>query len=103
MKLHVLERITLLQILPKEGSFATFKILIELKSALSFTEKEYKEFLIKEDIITNTIGWKSSKEKEITIGEKGKEIICNALKKLSEEEKLNEVTFNLYTKFVDRP
>lgn len=102
MKLHVLERITLLKILPKEGSFATFKILIELKSVLSFTEKEYKEFGIKEDSITNTIGWKSSKEKEILIGEKGKEIICNALKELDETEKLDATTFSLYTKFVDR-
>jgi len=98
MKLQVIERITLLQILPKEGNYVTFKILIELKSALSVTEKEYKEFKMSEK--DGIISWGSSKEKEIAIGEKGKQIIQEALKRLDEEKKLTEVTFKLYEKFI---
>lgn len=98
MKLQVIERITLLQILPKEGNYATFKILIELKSALSFTEKEYKEFKMSEK--DGIISWGASKEKEVNIGEKGKQIIQEALKKLDQENKLTEVTYKLYEKFI---
>jgi len=101
MKLDVLERITLMQILPKESNFVTFKILISLKSALSFNEKEYKEFGMLENKEAGTIHWKKSVPKEIEIGEKAKDIICDALKELDKAKKLNEQTFALYDKFVE--
>ena len=40
MKLSVLERIMLLQVLPREGSFENLKMLRELRESLSFTEEE---------------------------------------------------------------
>lgn len=98
MKLSVIERITLMQILPKEGSYITFKILIELKSALSFNEKEFKEFgMVQKD---TQIHWKKSVDKEIPIGEKAMDIIVSALKGLDQAGKLTEQTFALYNKFV---
>lgn len=99
MKLHVAERIELLKLLmpPKEADYLTFKIIIDLKSALSFTEKELKLFQIIEK--ENSISWKSSKEVEIKIGEKGKEIIVEALKKADSVKKLNPISFILCEKF----
>jgi hypothetical protein len=98
MKLHVKERITLLKILPKEASFSTFKILIELKSALSFTEAEHKQFSIQEE--NGLISWKNSKEKEIAIGEKASEIISQTLLTIDKAEKIDENTYSLYKKFI---
>lgn len=40
MELSVLERILLLQALPREGSFANLKLLREIREALSFNEEE---------------------------------------------------------------
>jgi hypothetical protein len=98
MKLHVLERITLMQILPKEGNYVTFKIMNQLKLALTFNEKEYKEFgMVEKD---GLIHWKKSIPKEIEIGEKAKEIIKIALLEIDKAGKLTEVTFSLYEKFV---
>lgn len=98
MKLSVIERISLLQILPGESSFSTFKILLSLKSALSFNEKEYKEFGMREE--DGKIFWSSSKEKDIDIGEKASDIIVEALKKLDKAGKINEQSYNLYIKFI---
>lgn len=42
MEFSVLERILLLQALPKEGSFANLKLLREVRESLSFSEEEHK-------------------------------------------------------------
>ena len=44
MKLTISERLMLLGVLPKEENFLSLKIIRDLKSALSFTEKETKKF-----------------------------------------------------------
>jgi hypothetical protein len=97
MKLNVLERITLLQILPTEGSYITFKILSDLKGRLAFNEKEIKEFEVKEK--DGRITWKKSDEKDIEIGEKAEEIIKGALKKVDESGKVNEQNITLFEKW----
>ena len=99
MKLAVIERIELMKILPKEGNYITFKILIGLKSALSFNEKEFKEFgMIEKD---GLIHWNKSVNKEIEIGDKAKEIIITALQEIEKAGKLTESTYLLYEKFVE--
>ena len=40
MKFNVLERVMLMAILPKSFNFADYRILTELKTAASFSEKE---------------------------------------------------------------
>jgi hypothetical protein len=97
MKLNVLERIMLVQILPTEGNFITFKMLIELKSALTFSEKEYKDLGISE--ADGQITWKKDSIKEVAIGEKMTEVIKTALKKLDDEGKVNSQLFSLFEKF----
>ena len=58
MKLNVSERLMLLQILPKEGNFATLKIIRQLQDSIGFNESEFKEFNIKHD--KNNITWDST-------------------------------------------
>ena len=44
MKLAILERVKLLEVLPKEGDILTLKILRKLRESLSFSEAELKTF-----------------------------------------------------------
>ena len=101
MKLNVLERIMLMQILPTEGNYITFKMLIELKSALTFSEKEYKDFGMTEK--DGQIMWKKDTLKEITVGDKMKEVVKTALKKVDDEEKINNQLYSLFEKFEYEP
>jgi hypothetical protein len=102
MILTTLERLLLLNILPKEGDFTTLKIVRKLREALSWTEAEYAErnFTTNaEGGVTWTLG--NPDAVEIPIGEKATDIIVGALKKLNDEKKLNEQNFSLYEKFVE--
>ena len=100
MKLNVLERLTLLQILPKESNFATLMIVKNLTSSLGLSEADYKEFEVKQEESQIIWNQKGNEEREIKIGEKATDIIIESLKKLDEEKKLTEQHFSLYEKFV---
>ena len=104
MELNILERITALSILPKEGSYATLKVLRDLQMALSLKEEEYKEFGVKEDKETGQVTWnvKGQEQREIEIGEKASDLIKDALKKLNDEKKLTAQHMSLYEKFIDK-
>ena len=104
MKLNVKERINLLQIIPAEGNFVTFKILTELRAALSFSEKELKDFKIVQHLDEQGkghISWddKKAKEKDVVIGEQLLIIIKAALQRVDKEGKVNENNVSLFEKF----
>jgi hypothetical protein len=107
MKLNVLERVTLMGLLPAEGSLVTFRILADLRKTLSFSEKEIKECGIVQKSVLNTVTgkeegrifWKKSIDKEITFGEQARIIINTALQKADKEEKVNEGNISLFEKF----
>jgi len=46
MKLTILERIKLLEVLPPQGDLTTLKILRKLRESLSFSEEELKHFSV---------------------------------------------------------
>jgi len=100
MELTILERIILLSILPAQANYVTYKIVQNLKSELSFTEQEIKEWKIKED--NGRVTWESAKAtvKTVAIGDKMEEIIREALKKLDEAGKVNSENVGLYEKFM---
>ena len=105
MLLTVNERFVLLEILPREGSFATLKIVRKLRESLSFTEQELKDFDIKESLLPDgrvSIQWDNTKVKDapIAIGEKATDIIVGALKKLDQDGKLTDREYSLYGKFI---
>ena len=100
MKMNVLERLTLLQILPKESNFATLEIVRELISNVGLNEADYKEFEINQKDGLITWNEKGGEDREIKIGEKATDIIIESLKKLDDEKKLTENHFSLYEKFV---
>ena len=106
MKLNVLERVTLLGILPKEGTFVTLKVLRDLQGLLGFSEEDHKNFKIVEIPATDKqpgqIKWgeEGLKDVEIEIGEKATDLIKESLLNLDKEKKLTEKHFSLYEKFI---
>ena len=100
MNLNIMERIILLGILPKEGDYATLKILNKLKMALSFTEEEIKEWGITSDPATTTTRWAIGGEAEIPMGEKATDIVVDALKELDRKKKLPDGAMGVYEKFI---
>ena len=90
----------LLAALPTESDFVTFRILMDLKSQVSFSEEEIKDFDIKQNGGQVTWDAKKAKNKKFEFGEKAKDIIKSALKKLDETKKINEQNASLYEKFM---
>ena len=101
MKLNLLERIMILNILPKEANFTTLKIMNKLKESVAPSEEEYKEFEIKQSESGITWNLKGNEEVEIPIGEKATDVIVESLKELDKNKKLTQELFGLYEKFIE--
>jgi len=107
MKLNIAERITILSILPVEGSIVALRILNELRNALGFTEQEIKKFGIKNTVSPEggaLITWNpamTNEEKEVEIGEVARGIIVSRLKELDAQQKLHVTMLPLYERFVE--
>lgn len=99
MKLNVQERLMVMQVLPKEGNFATLRIVRRTQDKLGITDEEFKEFEIKQ--VENNITWnkKGNEEKEIQIGESATDLIIEALEKMDKENKLTVQHISIYEKF----
>ena len=104
MKLNVKERINLMQILPAEGNFVTFKILADLRAELSFSEKEIKDFKIVQHLNEQGQGritWddKKEKEKEVFFGPQALIIVKAALQNVDKVGKVTADNVSLFDKF----
>jgi len=102
MKLQVIDRITLLNILPEKGDFVTLKIVRQLREELSFSEDEIATLGLKSD--GGRITWNTAVDpmKDVAIGEKATDLIVDTLKKLNEKKELNQQLFGLYEAFVEQ-
>jgi hypothetical protein len=101
MELSVIERLGLLSVLPKEGSFVTLRIVNDLRKSVGFTEDEIKEFELRE--AEGRVTWNAAAEvpRDIAIGEKATDVIVEALKNADRQQNLNASTFALYERFVE--
>jgi len=100
MKLGVMDRLVLLNTLPKEGNFTTLKIVRTMREDLSFTEEEHKTLEFKQE--GDSVRWNQGAdvERDINFGEKATDIIVGVLKKLNSDKKLAEQHYRLYEVFV---
>ena len=99
MKLSVIERIALVNILPKEGNVKTLRMLRTLKEDLAFSDQENKDLNVRQE--GDLIKWDVAMErpKEVHIGETMTDLIKTSMEKLSNEGKLPEVYLDLYDRF----
>jgi hypothetical protein len=127
MKLSVLERLILLNLLPVEGSFTNLKLLRIARENLSFNEEENKALAFRQEgsqMVWNDFATFNKStgellegtpalveramnerrtvvgEKEVEIGEVVTKMVVEELKKLDREEKLKNEHMSLYEKFI---
>ena len=103
LKFNLHERLVFLNILPKENSFATLRILREVAKEVGITDEEYKYYGITtvKDGKVSFNPEKSAEEKEFKIRQVALELVKKELKKLDTEEKLTGEHFSLYEKIFD--
>ena len=131
MELTVFERMTALNILPKEGDLVTLKLIRQLKESLGFTDDELVELDFHYDYkcekcgavfkkkafepvgvchecggtLTNTgqVYWEREADvaKDIELGRKAHELIASKLEELDKDKKLNESHLSLCEKFME--
>lgn len=101
MDLSVLERLLLLGVLPAEGDITTLRIVRQLQDDLSFSEQEHADFKIAQ--ADGRVTWDRTTErlKAVTIGPKALGLIAEALRKLSDQKKLQPQHIDLYERFVE--
>jgi len=99
MKLSVLERILLGELLPKVGSFTNLKLLRVVKEDLSFSEKE--NMLLDFTQQGELTKWKLNAvgDKSISIGEVASKLIRDKILELNKQEKLTESHLTICEKF----
>jgi len=103
-KLSVVERIVLLNLLPKEGNFNTLKLIRVARESLSFNDIENQKLKFKQN--GDQVVWDVQGAIDIDahfeaeIGETANQLIVDELTKLDKEGKLTDEIFSLYEKFM---
>ena len=100
MKLTVLERLMIQNLLPEKGSFTNLKLVRVAREALSFDELENKRLNFQQD--GEQLRWNEDSvgEKEIPIGEIVTEIIKKSLRDLDQKEELTVQQTSIFEKFL---
>lgn len=101
MELTVMDRLILLNILPKEGNITTLKLVRKLREELSFDEEEHKVLNFKEQNGMTVWNRQPEIKKEMEIGEKATDVIVNALKELDKNKKLHEDHLPIWDMFIE--
>ena len=102
-KLTILERLTLLNILPRENNFINLMLIKEAAEKIGFDDKEISECEIKQTPEgVNFNAEKGKIEKPIEIGERAYSLICEVLEKLDKANKLTQEHCSIYKKFIER-
>jgi len=99
-KFTVIERALILKMLPNEENILTLRIIKKLKDDFGFSEGDIKELKITTS--GDLYNVQSLPAKEIEIGEKGADVIIEALKGLNSNKKLTENHLSLYEDFVEK-
>lgn len=110
MLLKIEDRFVLLNVLPAESDVATLRIALDLKRALSFSERELKEKFIRP--VADGFEWGDpelegsdmavvNKPVDIQIGERASDVIKLALQQFSSQGKLRAEFLPLYDHFVE--
>ena len=107
MKLTIQDRVSLLNVLPPQGSVITLRILQDLREQLGFSEEELAKYKMKQERSPDGgmfLTWDedfAKVTKDIQIGKVVNGIIVSALKKLDKQQRLHLTQLSIYDKFVD--
>ena len=98
MELTILERLTLLQLLPGEGSLTTIRIVRKLRESLSMTEEEIVEHEVVQSP-SGQVAWQNDRARPIEFGATAREIAVTALEALDTAGKVEDRHLSLFDKF----
>ena len=103
MNLNTFERLTLLNILPREGNITTLKIVRELNERVSFTAEEHESLKLTFSEDGKQVRWDRNADKEVEFVFNGVEtkMIVERLESLNKAEKLTAEHLSLYEKFCE--
>lgn len=98
--LTIAERVHVLNLLPKEGSFVTLQLIREMTRKVGFTATEITDFELKEE--NGSITWNDKGNVEVIFHfvDAEAEIIRKELRKKNEEGSLNMGIYSVYEKFM---
>jgi len=104
MKLTILDRFMLLQILPPEGDLRTMKVVHALRMDLALTAAEIEAWEVKDVPAAegrSSVVWNETKVEEVEIDVAGvkTEILVEALRKLDKDKKLGVQHLSICEKF----
>lgn len=105
MRLTIIERLTAMGLLPKEGDFLTLKIIRDLRNNLSFSEEELAALKFDTTSKEGSIAWQVEGvspeilNKDVPFGPKASKVLAEVLENLNKDKKLTEQHFSLYEKF----
>ena len=101
MELKAKDRIVLLQIIPKEGDFLTFKAIRALQDELHFADEEVAALSMKQTD-EGMLTWDALADAphEFTFNKSQRDVIEKALVDLNSKGKINADSYDLYEKFV---
>ena len=99
--LTILDRLQLLKALPEKGDFVSIRIVRRMRDALSFTEREIKEWGIDDQKVPGKITWKTGGDvqKRMEFGAKAREIIKAALTAMNAGKMLTAEYMEVVQKF----
>lgn len=97
MRLSVLDRLVILNILPQEDNITTMRVVHDLRQQLSFTEAEHAALQFRE--VDRRMAWQPIPDADIEIGPKAKAIIRGRLEQLNREKKLTSDHIGVWDKF----
>ena len=101
MKLNIMDRVTLLGLLPAEGDFTTLKTITQLRESLLPSANEVEDCEIVEAGGKITWNDKGKEDVEIVINKLGSSLVVAELQKLNDEKKLRLDHVSLWEKFIE--
>ena len=108
IELNVFERLNAMQILPKEGTFVTLKLVKDVGEKLGISQDEFEEYDVveerKDGKKTGKVEWNSEKgivPKGLEFTAREIVLVADALKELDTDKKLTQIHLSLYEKFVE--
>lgn len=110
VKLHVKERLYLMNILPQENSLVNYQLKKGLIQKIEVSEKEKEELSFQVNEKTKDITWDAQKDfenpTEFDFNDQERQYVRDAIEKLSDGSHPDEfwlIVTNVYDKMADRP
>ncbi len=99
MRFCIGERMGLLNILPEQGTIATMRVLRQLRDDLGFSEDDTKLAKIRQ--ADGKVHWDAEceLEKDVSVGDVGRQIILDAVKALDAKGEVTDLTLALFERF----